>query len=215
VTVTSHPSEATLLGYAAGTLPFGVSLAVASHCGMCTCCRLAVGQWETAAGAMLEGLPGAESPDDALARTLARLDSPARENSPSPAQQHSLTGIDLPPALKRANIRKRIWIAPGIWKANIGTRTGAYGHAYLLRLGAGRAIPRHGHSAPEAICVLKGSFSDASGAYGIGDFVEIDAAVDHRPVAGAEGECICIVASEGPPRMRGWLGPLLRPFLRE
>jgi len=81
---------------------------------------------------------------------------------------------------------------------------------YLLRLGAGRRIPFHGHGGSEMICVLKGSFSDASGRYQAGDFVEIDEATEHQPLAGPEGECICIIASESPPRMHGLIGWFLK-----
>jgi putative transcriptional regulator len=208
VTIVSHPSEAMLLGYVSGNLPAGASLAVSAHLWMCKSCRAPVTQWETAGGAVLESLPEALLSSDALSRALTQLDAPDKPRVAPAVSQPEWLDLDLPPALKRVPIGRRLWLAPGIWKANVAAGS------YLLRLGGRRKVPLHGHSAAEMVCVLKGSFSDASGHYTRGDFVEIDAAVDHRPVAG-EGECICIVASEGPPKMRGWLGPLLRPFLRD
>ena len=74
MTITSHPSEATLLGYASGNLPVGASLALSAHLWMCRSCRAPVAEWEAAGGAVLESLPEAELPGDALARTLAQLD---------------------------------------------------------------------------------------------------------------------------------------------
>jgi len=56
-------------------------------------------------------------------------------------------------------------------------------------MGPGRKIPLHGHSGPEMICVLKGGFSDASGRYESGGFVEVDEQSEHQPTATPEGEC--------------------------
>ena len=207
MTITSHPSEATLFGYAAGNLPAGASLALSTHLWMCAPCRKPITQWEAAGGAMLESLPEAELSDDALARALTQLNERAEPRVAPVEYPPGWLGIELPPALRAVPIRRRLWLAPGIWKANIA------GDCYLLRLGANRKIPLHGHSTPEVICVLKGSFSDASGRFARGDFVEIDAAIDHQPIAGPEDECICIIASESPPQMRGLLGRLLGPLL--
>jgi putative transcriptional regulator len=118
----------------------------------------------------------------------------------------------LPRALTAAGVRKRRWIAPGIWRASIPAGSRAPSETYLIRLGANRKIPLHGHEGMEAICVMKGSFSDASGRYGVGDFLELDETALHEPVAGPEGECICIISSEGPPKMSGLLGLLMRAF---
>ena len=66
----------------------------------------------------------------------------------------------------------------------------------------------------ETICVMKGSFSDVTGRYGVGDFLELDETSLHEPVAGPEGECICLISSECPPKMRGLLGWLMRALYR-
>lgn len=149
--------------------------------------------------------------DDALEHTLRRLHE-QHQPGQSEGRQPGWLNLDLPAALRMTPIHRRLWIAPGIWKVNIGAGE-AKGHAYLLRLGANRRIPLHGHSTQEAICVLKGSFSDSSGCYSRGDFVEIEAATDHQPIAGPEGECICIVASEAPPRFSGAIGRIVGRLL--
>lgn len=149
--------------------------------------------------------------DDALEHTLRRLHE-QHQPGQSEGRQPGWLDADLPAPLRVTPIHRRLWLAPGIWKANIGAGE-AKGHAYLLRLGANRRIPLHGHSTQEAICVLKGSFSDTSGCYSRGDFVEIEAATDHQPIAGPEGECICIVASEAPPRFSGAIGRIVGRLL--
>ena len=53
MTVDHHPFEATLLAYASGHLPEGLSLVVATHLAWCAGCRDAVAAAETAAGLLL------------------------------------------------------------------------------------------------------------------------------------------------------------------
>ena len=63
---------------------------------------------------------------------------------------------------------------------------------FLLRIGEGRALPRHTHSGIELTQVLCGSFDDGRSVFGPGDFDAADAEVHHQPVVGADGECICL-----------------------
>ena len=70
MTVDHHPFEATLLAYASGHLPEGLSLVVATHLAWCAECRDAVAAAETAAGLLLAQGPQAECSDALLARTL-------------------------------------------------------------------------------------------------------------------------------------------------
>ena len=51
-----HPSDATLLVYAAGALGEGLSLAVAGHLAFCSACRDAVGAGDAIGGALLDTL---------------------------------------------------------------------------------------------------------------------------------------------------------------
>ena len=64
----------------------------------------------------------------------------------------------------------------------------------------------------EFTCVLSGGFSDETGSYGPGDFAEADPTLTHTPRADPDGECVCLIASEGPMRMRGLIGRLLQPL---
>jgi putative transcriptional regulator len=214
MTIRSHPSEATLLAYAAGTLSSGFSLAVAVHLQFCKACREPIATWEGVAGTLLDAMPESEMADDALARTIARARSGESAPQPTRVEKVEVGGLELPRALAAVGINKRHWIAPGIWRATISARSKAPAETYLIRLGANRKIPLHGHEGMETICVMKGSFSDVSGRYGVGDFLELDETSLHEPVAGAEGECICIISSESPPKMRGLLGWLMRMFYR-
>jgi putative transcriptional regulator len=72
----------------------------------------------------------------------------------------------------------------------------------------------HSHTGTELTCVLKGSFSHQGGRYGPGDFDYGDDDVDHRPIVGDEGPCLCLVAMTGDLRMNGFFGRLISPFIR-
>ena len=213
MTIRSHPSEATLLAYATGTLAPGASLVLAAHLSLCKDCHHPLATWETAAGALLDSMPESEIASDAFERTMALARAvPSGDAQPKHVARSGLPGVELPSAILAAGIAKRRWLAPGIWSAAIPSVSRAQAKTYILRLGPNRKVPLHGHSAAETICILKGSFLDAGGRYQAGDFIETDEAIDHQPVAGGDGDCICIIATEGPLRIRGFLGWLLSPF---
>jgi predicted ChrR family anti-sigma factor len=75
MTITRHPTDETLLRYAAGTLPEGPALVVAVHLALCGICQRQIRTCETLGGALIESLPPATLSADALAATLAKLDS--------------------------------------------------------------------------------------------------------------------------------------------
>jgi putative transcriptional regulator len=212
-----HPSEETLIRYAGGFLAFGAPLVVAAHLGACATCRRDVRLGQAIGGALLNELAPAEIAGDALARLFARLESPpgAAAGARGETREPSLSRETrlLPPSLQSYGAGARRWLAPGIWTAPIlEDRAGA--STYLLRVARGRRLPHHGHRGSEMTCVLAGSFSDSSGEYRAGDFVELDGQAEHQPVAGRTSECICLISAEGRPRIRGLSGWLFRTVLR-
>jgi putative transcriptional regulator len=62
--------------------------------------------------------------------------------------------------------------------------------------------------------VLAGGFSDASGHYLKGDVAVADPSVDHRPVADAGADCLCLAVTDAPLRLTGRFGRYLNAFLR-
>jgi putative transcriptional regulator len=75
-------------------------------------------------------------------------------------------------------------------------------------------MPSHTHPGMEATLVLKGSFADATGYYGRGDLAVVDSDVDHKPVAGADEDCICFAVSEGPVKLTGPIARLFQKLIR-
>jgi putative transcriptional regulator len=210
-----HPAEDTLLRHAAGMLPSGRSLVIATHLPFCANCQAAIRLGEAIGGALLAALPVAEPTPDLLNRTLARLDTPASHAVPADDPMRLAPDVPLPDALRGLVRPKWRWLAPGISRiaVNVPHNTEPREHVYLLRVAPGTSLPDHGHRGWEATCVLAGSFTDASGEYGPGDVAETDVGVMHRPVAGSGEACICLIGWEGNLRMSGLLARLAQPFL--
>ena len=74
-------------------------------------------------------------------------------------------------------------------------------------------MPVHTHEGSEYTLVLKGSFSDASGRYGVGDIAIADDAINHRPMISRDEDCICFTVTDAPLRLTGTIGKLLNPFV--
>jgi putative transcriptional regulator len=98
----------------------------------------------------------------------------------------------------------------GIWHRRLPVEgSGALG---LLKVAPGQVVPEHGHGGAELTLVLRGSFHDTTGRYRTGDVADLDATVNHEPVADPGSDCICLLASETPARFRGLIARLIQPW---
>jgi putative transcriptional regulator len=194
--IVHHPSDPTVLAYAAGTLPEALAIVVGTHLGLCPVCRRTRDALEAIGGVLLDDLPPAALSDNALDRVLARVDEPVSVLPP-------VLNPDLPPPLNCILFGR--W-----WPIGLGARWrpfraegGAWGGLILAQ--AGRALPRHGHEGLELTCVLSGAIADGTGVYAAGDLSEPEGDHDQPPVVVGSGPCLCVIASEGV-RLRGVLG---------
>jgi putative transcriptional regulator len=199
-----HPSEATVLAYAAGTLPEPHARVLAVHAARCPQCRAALRRAESLGGALLEALPGAPLAPDAVARALGRLDEPA---PPEPAP------VVPPTTLTALATRRWRWTGPGISMMNLMPRDPTGTRLDLIRVEPGTALLQHSHHALETTSVLQGAFDDGTGTYCEGDFAEGGATLDHQPRTLPGEACICLIATTGRLRPRGLLGRLVRPLI--
>lgn len=211
-TPTHHPSEPMLLRCAAGRLPFGQALVVATHLPFCPECQANIRLAETVGGALLASLPPTDLTADALTRTLARLEMP--ETAPPAMESVALAaGVPLPAALRGMVRPAWRWIAPGLSRITIDPPPGVTDQRIcLLRVGPGRRLPDHRHHGWEVACVLAGSFTDVTGEYRQGDMAELEGEARHQPIAGMGEECICLLAWEGRLRLKG-LARLIQPLM--
>ena len=211
MTILHHPSEEVLLDLAAGRLGRGPALVGGAHVRACPACRIATDRFEAVGGALLEAEPPAAMAPDALARALARIGAP-HPPDPPPARV-VVGGIDLSDVLGEAPLGPRRTLGPGLSLHPILADRATGASTYLLRSGPGRRLAHHGHTGAEFVCVLAGSFSDETGRYGAGDFACSDDKLVHSPVTDSDGDCICLISTEGPMRMQGPIGKLIQPLL--
>jgi putative transcriptional regulator len=207
-----HLTEELLVDYASGALAEASATLVASHLVLCPACRRELAAVEALGGVLLGEAPPAALSAPALAAVMRKLDEPAATEPPAGADIP-----DLPRPLARhvgQPIETLAWrrMLPGLQYFPLPLK--GEGRAYLLRIKPGRAMPRHSHGGDEMTLVLRGSYTDRLGEFRPGDVAIVDAAVDHKPVAGRGGDCICLAVTEAPLVLTGAVGRLFRPFVR-
>ena len=212
-----HPGEDLLLEYASGTQREPVALLIATHLALCPQCRDHTRTLEAIGAALLEQLGPEPLAEDGFARLLARLDEPEGPAAPQGSDPAPVHGARLPQPLRDyvgGSLDRLRWRRLGpIAEARLLTGCAGF-TTRLVRLCAGAGAPGHTHDGTELTLVLEGGFTDASGHYLRGDVEVADSAVDHRPVADADGDCLCLAVADAPLRMTGRLGRLLNPFVR-
>jgi putative transcriptional regulator len=156
-------------------------------------------------GAILDTIAPVPVAEDALARTLAKLDS--LPDAPEPGAPETLVTL-----LAAASGRWRRY-GRGVAMVSLQSRDRALSRLDLARVAPGVGLFQHGHTGFETTVVLQGAFHDGRDDYGVGDFIEVDAGVDHCPRAFGKEDCICAIATTGHLKMRGWLGQLVRPLI--
>jgi putative transcriptional regulator len=215
MTITHHPPEDLLAGFAAGALDEAEHLVVAVHTSQCVRCRRLVGAIEQLAGAAIQDAAPAPMSAGTFDSVMARIDAlPKAESRESAVPQVNQADADLPEILKRCRFGKTRRVAPGVSLRPILLSAPGKSRAFLLSSSPGTRMLEHTHTGEELTCVLKGSFSHQGGRYGPGDFDFGDEAVDHRPIVGGEEPCLCLVAMTGDLHLRGLFGRLISPFVR-
>jgi len=200
-----HPDDALLLACAAGTLGAGHRLLLEVHLEGCPHCQQRMQRLDALGGVLLDSLPPAELSPDALERTLAVIDSPASQQAgPVQGAKPDLPTV-WPHAMAGCTVSAWHWMGPGMFWNRVTLPGVSDANVFMLRIGAGRMLPRHTHSHSELTQVLYGAFDDGRSAFAAGDFDETDASVRHQPVVGSEGECICLASVEGKVLFEGWL----------
>lgn len=212
-----HIEQDMLFDYAAGSLAESPSLIVATHLAYCIKCRHNLRALEHLGGKLLNDTDETPLARDALARTLARLDQPAPEATLGPLFDKE-TRKTMPGPLRRfvgRNLDQLKWrrIGSRIEEAVLATASPEF-KTSLLRIAAGAAVPVHTHRGREYTVVLKGGIIDDGEEYRRGDLMTMNETNEHRPVAAADEECICLAVLDGPVHLTGRFTRFLNPFLR-
>lgn len=207
-----HPDSATLMSYAAATLPESLCAIVAAHVSMCPHCRAEASDMELLGAAVMLAAPARDRksavslpprPVDRLVDKAHYLAPRDRDGLPGPiAAAYGLSFDTIP--WKR--------LGPGVWHHRLALREETAGDLRLLRIAPGRMMPDHGHGGAELTLVLQGSYSDVTGQYRRGDVQDVDEDIEHQPVVSDDGACVCLIASEHPARFKSLVGRLLQPW---
>lgn len=207
--VTHTLPDNVLTAYATGTLPAAFDLVVAAHLSLCDDARARLESFDALGGAVLERGAAVPVSEDCLCATLSQIDGCAQEPVALPDRDATF------PAPLRQVLGDRAvpWrnIGMGARQAVVHREAGAT--ARLLHIPAGSQVPDHGHGGMELTLVLQGAFRDEFGEYHRGDIELADEDVDHTPVVLDDGDCICLVATDGLLRFRGLLPRLAQPFI--
>lgn len=214
--MTHHVPTALLFDYATGALSEGPALAVSTHLSYCGGCFAALGRLEEVGGAVLQSLEPAAVDSELLSRTLARLDEHGADERA--VELDGETRGLLPPVLRpylATTLEGARWrfAARHVREARLPLADPSH-RASLMRVAAGRPVPRHTHRGVEYTVVLSGGFTDRGQAYRMGDFCVADPSVEHRPVAMDDAECLCLAVLDAPVLPTGRIGRLIAPFLR-
>jgi putative transcriptional regulator len=213
MTIRHHLSDQLLMGYAAGQLPEAFNLVVATHVSLCDECRARLGSFDAVGGTLLDQAEEIALGEDALAQTLARIETlpqatrsePLKAAGMFPAPLADYVGGDL------SAVR---WqrVGGGVKQAIL--RTSKDATARLIFIPAGAAVPDHGHRGTELTLVLSGAFADENDRFNRGDVEVADEETQHTPVALSGEDCICLAATDAPLRFRALIPRLAQPFLR-
>ena len=223
---TSHIQQTdavdTLLAeYAAGTLPLPVRRIVEAHLEMTPGNRRFVEALDMVGGAELEAiepLPLADR-DAMLAAIFAADDAPAASMraGAAAAMPDARAADALPEALADylpGGVATAKWrrLLPSLKECQRDEQDGMVTKLVWVRRGA--AIPSHTHHGTEITLVLSGGFTDGPHHAARGDIVVADDSVDHRPIADADEDCICVAITDAPLRLTGPIGRLFAPLMR-
>lgn len=204
MSIERHPALENLMSCSAGSMPEALAAVMASHISLCKRCRRELAIMETIGASLFDEVPSASlTPGIAILR-----------NSKEPKALVSGEG-DVPAALRKhvGPWLKDIpwkWAGFGVWQHRIPLSGRAKTSLRLVRVSPGLKLPHHGHIGSEMTLVLRGSFTDNTGSYGVGDVADMNEGDEHAPVAGAGDDCICLIASEGPMRFNGILGRVMQ-----
>lgn len=195
--IAHHPDVTTIMTCSAGSQPEALCAVVTSHLSVCPECMRELSLLEEIGVGLLEC-----SPDDqevAASKVPSPVDVLDQIRDASPLSADCDVPWPLRPIL--GHVLDAIqWteIQPGIATLSIALSPEAKGDLRLLRLAPGKRLPEHGHVGEELTLVLRGSYSDESGSFGVGDVADLDDDNHHSVLAGPDG-CIILIASETKP----------------
>lgn len=185
---------------------------VASHLAVCPACAVQVSKLERIGEALFDRIEPVRldrAAPVAAARALEAGDARSAGSHTAPGEIPwpliSIIGSELDAiAWKR--------LGPGLWHYPLKLSKDARGDLRLIKVAPGCKLPEHGHGGEEMTLILRGSYTDVTGHYSVGDVADLDPDIEHAPLTGAGEGCICLIASEKPARFKGLFARIMQPL---
>ncbi len=200
-----HPPEELLLDYVSGALTGAAAALVAGHATFCPACRRHIQDMEAMAGAFMALELGKAEPAALTGAPNLEMEGMGPVPDAAPAYYDPVLPKPVFDLFKLAS-KDIPWtrLLSGVREFRKEGRDGE--DIRLMHIAPGKSIPQHTHRGLEMTLVLSGSFSDREVEYRTGDVALADGSIDHKPVAGAQSDCLCFVVSEAPLRLTGPVG---------
>lgn len=164
---------------------------------------------ENLAASFIEEAPSESLSPLFIGKALEKLPPQKCKASQAPRQPASALA---PKSLRHMlghGLRDMKWksLVPGVAVHDIlGNRKTKEGdRLYLLRAKGGMRMPEHSHNGEEWTLVLTGSYTAGGQRYARGDMHIEGEDESHSPYIDEGEDCICLVMTQGPLKMQGWL----------
>ena len=200
-------SEDIITEYATGTLSPAKHIIVACQSEIAEAVAERVAFQEEVAASFIEEADGQSLSPLFMGNVLANL--PQQES----ANENAVPKQGLAPKSLRHllghGLKELKWksLVPGVAVHDIlGDRKTKDGdRLYLLRAKGGMRMPDHGHNGEEWTLILTGSYRIGDKRFSRGDLHIEDETEIHSPHIDEGEDCICLVMTQGPLKMQGWL----------
>jgi len=202
-------SDDAITEYAAGTLSPAKHIMVACQSEIVQAVAERVAFQEGIAASMIEYADSQALSPLFMGNVLAAL--PAQEIANENKSDEFANGL-APKSLRHVlghGLKELKWnsLVPGVAVHDIlGNRKTKDGERlYLLKAKGGMRMPDHSHTGEEWTLILSGSYVTGEQRFTRGDLHIEDETETHAPHIDEGEDCICLVMTQGPLKMQGWL----------
>ena len=207
-------SDDIITEYAAGKLSPAKHIIVACQSEIAKSVAERVAFQEEVAALMLEDTESQSLSPLFMGNVLASL--PAQERANENEIEHPVDGL-APKSLRHMlghGLKDMKWksLVPGVAVHDIlGNRKTKEGdRLYLLKAKGGMRMPDHSHTGEEWSLILTGSYTVGGKRFTRGDLHIEDETETHAPHIDEGEDCICLVMTQGPLKMQGWLPKVVK-----
>lgn len=207
-----------LVSYAAGSLSDAHALIVAAHASYQPELQVKIDTAEAIGGDLLGSGEPVSVSDTLLEDTFAKLEIDDTKQAAADSGCILSTDTDLPDCLREylgTNLDDLNWKLMGPGMRQVKLATGPEGESlWLLRARGGTVIPEHDHRGTEMTLVLRGSYHVGADHYTPGLIEMADAdLMNHQPMIDNGQDCICLVVTEAPIKLKSFIGRMVQPFI--